>query len=162
MISPYVLPLVSVKRTECVGIAVATVCKHRRVPIDRVYSIHRNRDYAEARHIVFYLVRKHSKPRLSYKEIGKKFNRNHATIIHGEKLVSNLLETDSKFKKDYKIIEEEFISRMTESMYYFTHADENSDIETVGSYYKKHLANKSAFELIRNKIKDKNKASNER
>jgi chromosomal replication initiator protein len=59
---------------------------------------------SHARQVYFYLARKHSLK--SYDEIAELVNRNHATAIHGEKTIKNLLEVDKKYKKEIFLIRE--------------------------------------------------------
>ena len=61
----------------------------------------RLRNLVENRAIVFKMLRKFTG--LSLHEIGKMFEKNHATVLHGVKLCDNLTQTDGFFR-DTKII----------------------------------------------------------
>jgi chromosomal replication initiator protein len=51
------------------------------------------------RHMLFKLFRENNE--LSLSTIGKIFNRNHATVIHGINSINNLIETDNYIKKKF-------------------------------------------------------------
>ena len=59
----------------------------------------RKREYVDARAITFYIIR--TELDLSLGSIGKIFNKDHATVLHGLKVFSNLIETDKSFKNRF-------------------------------------------------------------
>jgi len=58
----------------------------------------RRRDLVVFRQIIYYFARKHTT--LSLKEIGKTtFNQDHATVIHGVKMINDLISVDKEYAK---------------------------------------------------------------
>ena len=76
---------------------VAAVVKCTGIEFNKIQSLKRQRDIIFARHLFCYFTRKRT--RLSYQEIGKIINRDHATILHSVRTVENLLEYDRDFKE---------------------------------------------------------------
>lgn len=66
----------------------------------------RRREYVDARTFAVKLLR--SELGITTVHIGKLFNKNHATIIHGLKLFDDLYETDNDFKTTYQRIYQKF------------------------------------------------------
>ena len=52
----------------------------------------RNRELVVIRQLIFYFLRKYTK--LSYAQIGKIYNKNHATVIYACSLITDLLKND--------------------------------------------------------------------
>lgn len=63
----------------------------------------RKREYVDARRIAIKLSHNEHK-NLSLSNIGNKFNKDHATIIHNERTFDNLYETNDKFRTNVKNI----------------------------------------------------------
>ncbi|MFI3305418.1 MAG: chromosomal replication initiator protein DnaA [Rikenellaceae bacterium] len=75
----------------------SVVCRHFNITVDAVVSSKRTRDLAQARQIVMFLAKQHTKSSLSV--IGATVGgRNHSTVLHSCKTVNNLMETDKQFK----------------------------------------------------------------
>ena len=69
--------------------------------IDPLEYLHtRKRKYVEIRQLTMYFMTEHN---LSLSEIGKFFNRDHATVLHA-KTIKNLIETEEEIKKMYELI----------------------------------------------------------
>jgi hypothetical protein len=68
---------------------------------------HNNRRTIYTRYIVWYNLKKHTD--MSWSELGKLFNRNHATVICGLKVYSDIHDTDPEFRNAVNKIEETFI-----------------------------------------------------
>lgn len=68
------------------------------ISIDEIQSKTRKRNVVQARHLAMYFAKKLTKNSLANigKQIGK---RDHATVLYACKTVSNLLETNKKFKR---------------------------------------------------------------
>ena len=64
----------------------------------------REQNLVEARHIAMSLCREFTS--LSFGRIGQAFNRDHASVMHAMKSVSNQLETDPKYVKQFEKIKE--------------------------------------------------------
>ncbi len=75
----------------------AIVCRRFNITVDALTSSKRTRDLAQARQIVMFLAKQHTKSSLSV--IGASVGgRNHSTVLHSCKTVTNLMETDKQFK----------------------------------------------------------------
>ena len=71
--------------------------------IDPLEYLHtRKRKHVEIRQLTMYFMTEHTKSSLS--EIGKFFNRDHATVLHAKKTIKNLIETEEEIKKMYELI----------------------------------------------------------
>ena len=59
------------------------VCRRRAVTRHEVCSRSRTKAVASARHELWWRLRNHPEASFSFKEIGRIFRRDHATVIHG-------------------------------------------------------------------------------
>jgi chromosomal replication initiation ATPase DnaA len=59
------------------------VCRRRAVTREEVCGRARTKAVAHARHEVWWHLRHHPNVSFSFKEIGRLFRRDHATVIHG-------------------------------------------------------------------------------
>jgi chromosomal replication initiation ATPase DnaA len=59
------------------------VCRQRRVTRDELCGRGRTKAVAVARHEVWWRLRHHPDAAFSFQEIGRLFDRDHATVIHG-------------------------------------------------------------------------------
>ena len=70
----------------------------------RLESSERTREVAIARQLAMYLAKQHTKMPLT--AIGAAIgNRNHATVLHSCKTISNLMDTDKTFRTQVEEIE---------------------------------------------------------
>ncbi|MBR3847589.1 MAG: chromosomal replication initiator protein DnaA [Alistipes sp.] len=89
---------------------IKVVCEHLSIDADRFNSSERTREIAQARQIAMYLSKQHTKAPLT--TIGASIGgRNHATVLHSCKAVSNLLETDKQFKRQVEEIEKKILAQ---------------------------------------------------
>jgi chromosomal replication initiator protein len=80
------------------------VCKYFEIDEQSFNSSKRTREVAQARQIAMYLAKQHTK--LPLTAIGSAIGgRNHATVLHSCKAVSNLIETDKQFRRTVEEIE---------------------------------------------------------
>ncbi|MBP3482313.1 MAG: chromosomal replication initiator protein DnaA [Alistipes sp.] len=85
------------------------VCSHLNLDRERFNSPERKRDIAQARQIAMYLAKQHTKAPLT--TIGAAIGgRNHATVLHSCKAVSNLIETDKAFRQQVEEIEKSVLA----------------------------------------------------
>lgn len=76
---------------------IGVVCRNFNITADAMNSSKRTRELAQARQIVMFLAKQHTKSSLS--AIGAAVGgRNHSTVLHSCKTVTNLMETDKQFK----------------------------------------------------------------
>ena len=80
------------------------VCEHQNIDRTRLNSTERTRDVAQSRQIAMYLAKLHTKAPLT--AIGSAIGgRNHATVLHSCKAITNLIETDKNFRRQVEEIQ---------------------------------------------------------
>jgi len=88
---------------------IEVVCGYLALDPERFNSPERTREIAQARQIAMYLAKQHTKAPLAM--IGAAIGgRNHATVLHSCKAVSNLLETDKAFRRQVEEIEKQVMA----------------------------------------------------
>ncbi len=88
---------------------IATVCEQMDIEKERLSSSERTREVAIARQLAMYLAKKHTKQPLT--NIGAAIGgRNHATVLHSCKTISNLMETEKMFRQQVEQIEKLLLS----------------------------------------------------
>jgi len=89
---------------------IEVVCDYLNLDFARFNSTERTREIAQARQIAMYLAKQHTKAPLT--TIGAAIGgRNHATVLHSCKAVSNLLETDKAFRRQVEEIEKKVLAQ---------------------------------------------------
>ena len=89
---------------------IEVVCDYLDLDFARFNSTERTREIAQARQIAMYLAKQHTKAPLT--TIGASIGgRNHATVLHSCKAVSNLLETDKAFRRQVEEIEQRILAQ---------------------------------------------------
>ena len=80
------------------------VCRYFNIDEQSLNSSKRTRNVAQARQIAMYLAKQHTKSPLA--AIGAAIGgRNHATVLHSCKAVTNMIETDKAFKGQIEELE---------------------------------------------------------
>ncbi len=93
------------KRDISVDKIAELVAKYYNIPKEKLSEKTRKRDIVQARQISMYLAKKYTKTSLS--TIGRKIgNKDHSTVLHSYKVVSDLLKTNKKFKLELEEIED--------------------------------------------------------
>lgn len=113
MMSAYVMPgvkkirrpVVTVSDNTKIIVITSAVKKYRPVTDAELFSKKRNRRIVEARQLIMYFIS--SNTRLGVVRIGRIFNRDHTTVLHSNKAVRNLTETDDSYRKEFQMIEEQ-------------------------------------------------------
>ena len=86
-----------------------TVCAEMNIDRERLNSSERTREIAIARQLAMFLAKKHTKHPLAY--IGAAIGgRNHATVLHSCKTITNLMETEKMFRQQVEQIEKMLLS----------------------------------------------------
>lgn len=86
------------------------VCEYLNIDQTIFDSVKRTRDIAQARQIAMYLCKRHTKAPLA--SIGLAIGgKNHATVLHACKTISNLIETDKSFNQLMEDIERKVLAR---------------------------------------------------
>jgi len=81
------------------------VCEHFSLSVDAISTRSRKREVVQARQIAMYLSKHHTKNSLS--SIGDLIGqRDHATVLHACKIVTDLMEIDKSFRMSVKEIEQ--------------------------------------------------------
>ena len=89
---------------------IEVVCEYLNLDFARFNSTERTREIAQARQIAMYLAKQHTKAPLT--AIGSAIGgRNHATVLHSCKAVSNLIETDKAFRRQVEEIEKKVLAQ---------------------------------------------------
>ena len=87
-----------------------TVCEYLNLDLETFSSPKRTREIAQARQIAMYLSKKYTKAPLT--AIGAAIGgKNHATVLHAFKAISNLIETDKAFRRQMEEIEKRVTSK---------------------------------------------------
>jgi chromosomal replication initiation ATPase DnaA len=87
------------KDDELFYIVSETLRKYYNVGYGELVNKSRRRPISEKRQLLHFLAYKYTG--LSTTEIGKRTNRDHATVLYSKKVVSNLLETDKQILSQY-------------------------------------------------------------
>ena len=96
--SAYMYPGVQRVRTTEYDVIKET-CAHYDVTYTEMMGKRRYRKYVWARHVAMYLIRSYF-PQRSLQQIGNIFNKDHATVLHGIRVVRNLASVDIKLSSD--------------------------------------------------------------
>lgn len=73
------------------------ICEYFNIPVESINSKTRKREIVQARQLSMYFSKKHTKSSLA--SIGQQCgNKDHATVLHACRTVSNLVETDKQFR----------------------------------------------------------------
>ncbi|MFI3285687.1 MAG: chromosomal replication initiator protein DnaA [Rikenellaceae bacterium] len=92
------------KREVSIESIVQIVCDQTNTTLEAINSKARTREVAQARQVAMYLAKKHTKSPLA--TIGAAIgSRNHATVLHACKAVTNLMEIDKMFSRKISDIE---------------------------------------------------------
>jgi chromosomal replication initiator protein len=105
MISPYVFPgLIDLKKEsrkirierglKYANTIIRSICFDRNITKTEISSKSRLKEICEARQLSIYFIRKNTE--LPLKEIGKLFNRDHATVMHSIQSIENQLSYNKK------------------------------------------------------------------
>ena len=88
---------------------VEIVCQYYDIDEQSLNSSKRTRDLAQARQVAMYLAKQHTK--LPLAAIGTAIGgRNHATVLHSFKQVTNMLDTDKLFRSQIEEIEKAIVA----------------------------------------------------
>ncbi len=79
------------------------VTDYYNVDADSIFTSSRKREISDARQIVMYLAKKHTK--LPLKGIGTRLSRTHATVLHACKIVEDRMLVDKQLREDIAKIE---------------------------------------------------------
>ena len=90
--------------------AQSVITKFYPVTMDDLKSRSRKRYHVIPRQLICYFMCLYGHTTLS--SIGKKMDRDHATVLHGKKTISNLMESDRRFCRKVAIIEAEIILKI--------------------------------------------------
>ena len=88
---------------------IEVVCAEMNIDRERMNSSERTREVAIARQLAMFLAKKHTKQPLT--NIGAAIGgRNHATVLHSCKTISNLMDTEKLFRQQVEHIEKRLLS----------------------------------------------------
>jgi chromosomal replication initiation ATPase DnaA len=78
------------------------ICTLTLVDRDQLKSKCRKRELNDVRQIAMWIIRKGTS--MSFYDVGKVFNRHHATVLHAVKNVEGLIQTDNRYRADVEQI----------------------------------------------------------
>ena len=88
---------------------IEVVCAEMNIDRERMNSSERTREVAIARQLAMFLAKKHTKQPLT--NIGAAIGgRNHATVLHSCKTISNLMDTEKLFRQQVEQIEKRLLN----------------------------------------------------
>ena len=88
---------------------IEVVCAEMNIDRERMNSSERTREVAIARQLAMFLAKKHTKQPLT--NIGAAIGgRNHATVLHSCKTISNLMDTEKLFRQQVEHIEKRLLN----------------------------------------------------
>ncbi len=85
-----------------------TVAQHYGLETDVLFTKTRKRDISDARQLVMYLAKKHAK--MSFKAIGLRLDRTHATVLYACNQTEQRLPLDKKLRDDVAAIEKALLN----------------------------------------------------
>lgn len=106
-------------------------CKMNDISQNEFYSKSRLRKIVDARTMAFYFLR--NVLDYKYMELGRIFDKNHATIIHAVKKHDNMMEWDIRYKDKYQTLQYSFMDRFPdkfEGNVMFELKNENEQLKT--------------------------------
>lgn len=81
------------------------VCNYFDVHLSKLSGSRRYRDIVFARQVVMFLMRRYTK--MSLKNIGIRYKKDHTTVIHSLRTLNNLMETDPIIRQKVYFLESE-------------------------------------------------------
>ena len=84
--------------------------EHFQLDSDYILNKSRKHEYVWARQIGMYFLTKHTD--ISLSDIARIYKKNHATVFHARKVVTNLMQVTQKIKTEIKIIEKKVLYKM--------------------------------------------------
>lgn len=92
-----------IANTRDVDSIIKAVSERYDIPFKDLASKTRKREVVYARQVAMTMLHRYS--RISLKNIGIKFNRDHTTVIHSKNTIQDLIDTDDMVKQDVKQME---------------------------------------------------------
>lgn len=78
------------------------------IEVDQIFTKSRKREVSDARQMVMYLAKKHTK--MPLKAIGTRLGRTHATVLYACRLIDERLPLEKKLSEDIARLETELLS----------------------------------------------------
>lgn len=111
IISAYVIPglrrsykfPVTVYNPDKSEIIMQTVLDYSGVTLKEIMAKNRHRNIVVARHLIMFLMRRYTN--VTLKEIGKRFKKDHTSVVHACANVKNLMDSDEVFRHSVQVIE---------------------------------------------------------
>jgi len=98
IVTPHAVALINVETIQQI------VCEAYAVPAAAMSSQIRTNSYALPRQVAMVLCRELTKHAIT--DIGTCFNRDHGTVLHASKSITNRISSDPKFSKEFHAIRE--------------------------------------------------------
>ena len=85
-----------------------TVSEFYNIDVDQIFTKSRKREVSDARQMVMYLAKKHTK--MPLKAIGTRLGRTHATVLYACRLIDERIPLEKKLYDDISKLETELMA----------------------------------------------------
>jgi hypothetical protein len=92
------------------------VCEEYRITIGQLKSKQRNREYVMARQFCMHTAKECTE--LSLADIGERYGKDHATVLHAIKTTNNLRETSKLYRAKYDYVYGKILKAYDQGYYY--------------------------------------------
>lgn len=82
---------------------ISAVCNFYHMDAEGLKGKYRRRGNVHARYVIFYFIRKYTK--MTFKEAGLIFNRDHTTVIHGLETLKDIMQTEPGVRAEVESIQ---------------------------------------------------------
>ena len=110
------------------------ICTSTLIDWDQLKGKCRKRELNDVRQIAMWIIRKGTS--MSFYDVGKVFNRHHATVLHAVKNVEGLIQTDNKYRAIVAQIINQIDSQSLNRSFEIVMNDQNKVVKTYFIYAK--------------------------
>jgi len=105
---------ISFTKELSIELIITCVCLYYSIEINDFHAKTRKREIVQARQIAMYFTRKMIRPRLPTSFIGSKIGKvDHATVLHGDKTIKNLLQSNKSIQFEVSEIQKRINKKLT-------------------------------------------------
>lgn len=88
-------------------VIIETICKYFDISFNQLIEINRTRKRTYMRQLTMYFLEKYTD--MTLKQIGKKLERDHSTVVHSKDLISGLIDVDDNIRTEVAILKNRII-----------------------------------------------------
>ena len=122
--------------------------------IDNIGLKKRTRHYSDSRFVYFAMAKKYTK--FPLQTIGKYVNRDHTTVLHGIRQISNIIQQDESLRKIYEEVDNRLSLLAVKGEEFNVMTCTNVDL--LNQYYRiKHIEHTNKYHSVINNLQAKNK-----